>query len=171
MYVFFLALPKHRLKCFIDPTTEPFCKFLPSDSKFTQRIEIVHRRDAVATDIVHQHSGRLDYYKGCHIPSFPSSISSHPDISRHRNFTQFYSTKSERERNLQREYDAQMDYRKHLQAFIDRWRYNANRGASNLPFHSRSKVGLTMEKIYSGTGTVEDQNPGEGIAVLCKAAS
>ncbi|KAG2023228.1 multidrug resistance protein 1 [Coprinopsis cinerea AmutBmut pab1-1] len=65
--------------------------------------------DAVATDIVHQHSGRLDYYKG--------------------NFTQFYSTKSERDRNLRKEYEAQLEYRKHLQAFIDRWRYNANRAA------------------------------------------
>ncbi|TEB39145.1 P-loop containing nucleoside triphosphate hydrolase protein [Coprinellus micaceus] len=65
--------------------------------------------DAVATDIIHQHSERLDYYKG--------------------NFTQFYSTKSERDRNLQKEYDTQMEYRKHLQAFIDRWRYNANRAA------------------------------------------
>ncbi|KAI6011668.1 P-loop containing nucleoside triphosphate hydrolase protein [Pisolithus microcarpus] len=65
--------------------------------------------DAVATDIVHQHSGRLDYYKG--------------------NFTQFYSTKSERDRNLRKEYENQMEYRKHLQAFVDRWRYNANRAA------------------------------------------
>lgn len=46
----------------------------------------------------------------------------------HRNFTQFYSTKSDRDLNLRKEYDNQMDYRKHLQAFIDRWRYNANRG-------------------------------------------
>ncbi|KAG6918702.1 hypothetical protein DXG01_012520 [Tephrocybe rancida] len=46
-----------------------------------------------------------------------------------KNFTQFYSTKSERDRNLRKEYDTQMDYRKHLQAFIDRWRYNANRAA------------------------------------------
>ncbi|KAG6857672.1 hypothetical protein H0H87_010241 [Tephrocybe sp. NHM501043] len=45
------------------------------------------------------------------------------------NFTQFYSTKSERDRNLRKEYDTQMEYRKHLQAFIDRWRYNANRAA------------------------------------------
>ncbi|KAI5991307.1 P-loop containing nucleoside triphosphate hydrolase protein [Pisolithus orientalis] len=65
--------------------------------------------DAVATDIVHQHSGRLDYYKG--------------------NFIQFYSTKSERDRNLRKEYENQMEYRKHLQAFVDRWRYNANRAA------------------------------------------
>jgi ATPase subunit of ABC transporter with duplicated ATPase domains len=46
-----------------------------------------------------------------------------------RNFTQFYSTKSERDLNLRKEYEAQIEYRKHLQAFIDRWRYNANRGA------------------------------------------
>ncbi|KAL4065787.1 P-loop containing nucleoside triphosphate hydrolase protein [Scleroderma yunnanense] len=65
--------------------------------------------DAVATDIVHQHSGRLDYYKG--------------------NFIQFYSTKSERDRNLRKEYETQMEYRKHLQAFVDRWRYNANRAS------------------------------------------
>ncbi|KAI9451534.1 P-loop containing nucleoside triphosphate hydrolase protein [Russula earlei] len=77
--------------------------------------------DAVATDIIHQHSGRLDYYKG--------------------NFTQFYSTKSERERNLRREYEAQMEYRKHLQAFIDRWRYNANRAAQ-----AQSKIKI-LEKL------------------------
>ncbi|KAJ7789481.1 P-loop containing nucleoside triphosphate hydrolase protein [Mycena olivaceomarginata] len=77
--------------------------------------------DAVATDIVHQHSSRLDYYKG--------------------NFTQFYSTKSERDRNLRKEYDAQMDYRKHLQAFIDRWRYNANRAAQ-----AQSKIKI-LEKL------------------------
>ncbi|KDQ54970.1 hypothetical protein JAAARDRAFT_38083 [Jaapia argillacea MUCL 33604] len=77
--------------------------------------------DAVATDIVHQHSGRLDYYKG--------------------NFTQFYSTKSERDRNLLREYETQMEYRKHLQAFIDRWRYNANRAAQ-----AQSKIKI-LEKL------------------------
>ncbi|KAJ7451155.1 P-loop containing nucleoside triphosphate hydrolase protein [Mycena latifolia] len=77
--------------------------------------------DAVATDIVHQHSNRLDYYKG--------------------NFTQFYSTKSERDRNLRKEYDTQMDYRKHLQAFIDRWRYNANRAAQ-----AQSKIKI-LEKL------------------------
>ncbi|KAF7367411.1 Protein gcn20 [Mycena sanguinolenta] len=77
--------------------------------------------DAVATDIVHQHSNRLDYYKG--------------------NFTQFYSTKSERDRNLRKEYDAQMEYRKHLQAFIDRWRYNANRAAQ-----AQSKIKI-LEKL------------------------
>jgi len=57
------------------------------------------------------------------------------------NFTQFYSTKSERERNLRREYEAQIEYRKHLQAFIDRWRYNANRAAQ-----AQSKIKI-LEKV------------------------
>lgn len=55
------------------------------------------------------------------------------NLSFHSNFTQFYSTKSERDKKLQREYETQMEYRKHLQAFIDRWRYNANRGTSVSP--------------------------------------
>jgi ATP-binding cassette subfamily F protein 3 len=77
--------------------------------------------DAVATDIVHQHSHRLDYYRG--------------------NFTQFYSTKSERDRNARKEYAAQVEYRAHLQAFIDRWRYNANRAAQ-----AQSKIKI-LEKL------------------------
>ncbi|KAI0271894.1 P-loop containing nucleoside triphosphate hydrolase protein [Russula aff. rugulosa BPL654] len=87
--------------------------------------------DAVATDIVHQHSGRLDYYKG--------------------NFSQFYSTKSERERNLLREYEAQLEYRKHLQAFIDRWRYNANRAAQ-----AQSKIKI-LEKLPELTPPVAEE--------------
>ncbi|CCO27854.1 ATP-binding cassette, sub-family F, member 3 [Rhizoctonia solani AG-1 IB] len=77
--------------------------------------------DAVATDIVHQHSSRLDYYKG--------------------NFTQFYATKTERDRNARKEYETQMAYRAHLQAFIDRWRYNANRAAQ-----AQSKIKI-LEKL------------------------
>lgn len=63
----------------------------------------------VATDIVHMHSERLDYYKG--------------------NFDQFYETRDERRKNQIREYEANQQKRMHLQAFIDRWRYNANRAA------------------------------------------
>ncbi|KAI0757607.1 P-loop containing nucleoside triphosphate hydrolase protein [Daedaleopsis nitida] len=86
--------------------------------------------DAVATDIVHMHSARLDYYKG--------------------NFTQFYSTKSERDRNLRKEYETQMEYRKHLQAFIDRWRYNANRAAQ-----AQSKIKI-LEKLPELTPPEEE---------------
>ncbi|ESZ98926.1 putative translation initiation regulator (Gcn20) [Sclerotinia borealis F-4128] len=60
----------------------------------------------VATDIIHQHSERLDYYKGA-------------------NFESFYATKEERRKTAQREYENQMVQRSHLQAFIDKFRYNA----------------------------------------------
>lgn len=60
----------------------------------------------VATDIVHQHSERLDYYKGA-------------------NFESFYATKEERRKTAKREYETQMVQRQHLQTFIDKFRYNA----------------------------------------------
>ncbi|KAI5776762.1 P-loop containing nucleoside triphosphate hydrolase protein [Geopyxis carbonaria] len=60
----------------------------------------------VATDIIHQHSERLDYYKG-------------------GNFDSFYATKEERRKTAKREYENQLAYRKHLQTFIDKFRYNA----------------------------------------------
>jgi ATP-binding cassette subfamily F protein 3 len=77
--------------------------------------------DAVATDIVHQHSQRLDYYKG--------------------NFTNFYATKQERALAQKKEYEAQVAYRQHLQAYIDRWRYNAARAQQA---QSRIKI---LEKL------------------------
>ncbi|KAG8533327.1 uncharacterized protein KY384_002110 [Bacidia gigantensis] len=60
----------------------------------------------VATDIIHQHSERLDYYKG-------------------GNFDSFYATKEERRKTAKREYENQMAQRAHLQSFIDKFRYNA----------------------------------------------
>ncbi|KAL9029240.1 MAG: hypothetical protein Q9196_002493 [Gyalolechia fulgens] len=60
----------------------------------------------VATDIIHQHSERLDYYKGA-------------------NFDSFYATKEERRKTAKREYENQMVQRAHLQTFIDKFRYNA----------------------------------------------
>lgn len=60
----------------------------------------------VATDIIHQHSERLDYYKGS-------------------DFDSFYATKEERRKTAKREYENQMVQRAHLQAFIDKFRYNA----------------------------------------------
>lgn len=62
----------------------------------------------VATDIIHQHNERLDYYRGS-------------------DFDSFYATKEERRKNAFREYENQMAHRKHLQAFIDKFRYNAAR--------------------------------------------
>ncbi|XP_071500868.1 ATP-binding cassette sub-family F member 3-like [Diadema antillarum] len=63
----------------------------------------------VATDMLHQHSRRIDSYRG--------------------NYDQFFKTKTEKLKNQQREYEAQMQFRAHAQTFIDRFRYNANRAA------------------------------------------
>lgn len=94
----------------------------------------MNNSDAVATDIVQQHSGRLDYYKGCvQSQLFTASLT----VIAYSNFTQFYATKSERDRQMRKEYEAQLEYRKHLQAFIDRWRYNANRGAHYVVANNR----------------------------------
>ncbi|KNC97004.1 uncharacterized protein SPPG_07820 [Spizellomyces punctatus DAOM BR117] len=77
--------------------------------------------DAVSTDILHLHDGLLDYYRG--------------------NFSTFVGTKAERRKNQLREYEAQLQYRQHLQAFIDRWRYNAKRAAQ-----AQSKIKI-LEKL------------------------
>uniref|UniRef100_A0A4W6FBN4 ATP-binding cassette sub-family F member 3 n=1 Tax=Lates calcarifer TaxID=8187 RepID=A0A4W6FBN4_LATCA len=65
--------------------------------------------NAVVTDIVHLHSQRLDSYRG--------------------DYENFIKTKEDRLKNQQREYEAQLQYRQHIQVFIDRFRYNANRAA------------------------------------------
>ncbi|KAH3828800.1 ATP-binding cassette sub-family F member 3-like [Dreissena polymorpha] len=65
--------------------------------------------NAVCTDIVHLHSRNLITYKG--------------------NYDQFDKTKDERLKNQKKEYEAQKQYREHIQVFIDRFRYNANRAS------------------------------------------
>uniref|UniRef100_A0A8B9KUW6 ATP binding cassette subfamily F member 3 n=1 Tax=Astyanax mexicanus TaxID=7994 RepID=A0A8B9KUW6_ASTMX len=65
--------------------------------------------NAVATDIIHLHTQRLDSYRG--------------------DYENFIKTKEDRLKNQQREYEAQLQYREHIQVFIDRFRYNANRAA------------------------------------------
>ncbi|XP_072318107.1 ATP-binding cassette sub-family F member 3 [Eucyclogobius newberryi] len=65
--------------------------------------------NAVVTDIIHLHTQRLDSYRG--------------------DYENFVKTKEDRLKNQQREYEAQVQYRQHIQVFIDRFRYNANRAA------------------------------------------
>ncbi|KAJ8357831.1 hypothetical protein SKAU_G00206250 [Synaphobranchus kaupii] len=65
--------------------------------------------NAVVTDIVHLHSQRLESYRG--------------------DYENFVKTKEDRLKNQHREYEAQLQYREHIQVFIDRFRYNANRAA------------------------------------------
>ena len=65
--------------------------------------------DEVPTDMMHLHSQRVEQYRG--------------------NYTQFMSTMTERLKSQQREYESQMEYRKHIQEFIDKFRYNAKRAS------------------------------------------
>lgn len=69
-----------------------------------------HFLDTVPTDILHLHSQRIDTYRG--------------------NYEIFEKTKNEKLKNQQREIEAQNAHRAHVQEFIDRFRYNANRASS-----------------------------------------
>jgi ATP-binding cassette subfamily F protein 3 len=76
---------------------------------------------SICTDIIHMHSQGLDPYRG--------------------NYETFVQTKTEKLKSQQREYEAQMQYRQHLQDFVDRWRYNAKRASQA---QSRLKI---LEKL------------------------
>jgi ATP-binding cassette, subfamily F, member 3 len=65
--------------------------------------------NSVAQEILHLHSQKIVNYRG--------------------NYENFLKTKTENLKNQQREYEAQLEYRQHIQIFIDRFRYNANRAA------------------------------------------
>lgn len=68
-----------------------------------------HFLDIVPTDVLHLHSQNIDTYRG--------------------NYENFVNTKNERQKNQQREYEAQSQFRAHVQEFIDKFRYNAKRAS------------------------------------------
>ncbi|XP_003701268.1 ATP-binding cassette sub-family F member 3 [Megachile rotundata] len=80
--------------------------------------------DAVPTDILYLRGQKIEAYRG--------------------NYEQFSKTKGERERNQQREYEAQQARRVHVQEFIGRFRYNANRASS---VQSRIKMLNKLEEL------------------------
>ncbi|KAJ3342802.1 hypothetical protein HDU93_000932 [Gonapodya sp. JEL0774] len=92
--------------------------------------------DSVATDIIHQHSLKLDHYRG--------------------DFSTFVRAREERKKQRVREYEAQLQYRQHLQAFIDRWRYNANRAAQ-----AQSKIKI-LEKLPPLEPPTKEEDEGLG---------
>jgi len=85
-----------------------------------------HRQflSAVATDIVHLYSKKLEHYKG--------------------NYDMFEQTRDDRLKLQQRRFESSQRERKHVQSFIDRFRYNANRAAL---VQSRIKALERMEVI------------------------
>ena len=68
-----------------------------------------HFLNCVPTNILHFHNQRIDSYSG--------------------NYDNFVKAKVEKQKNQQREYEAQMELRKHAQEFIDKFRYNAKRAS------------------------------------------
>lgn len=65
--------------------------------------------NVVPTNILHFHNQRIDAYAG--------------------NYDSFHKVKTEKTRNQEKEYESQMDFRKHVQEFIDKFRYNAKRAS------------------------------------------
>ncbi|KAK8780432.1 hypothetical protein V5799_018231 [Amblyomma americanum] len=65
--------------------------------------------DTVPTDILHFHSHQIVPYRG--------------------NYDNFVKVMTERVKNQQREYEAQQQYKAHVQVFIDRFRFNAKRAS------------------------------------------
>ncbi|XP_055351309.1 ATP-binding cassette sub-family F member 3-like, partial [Paramacrobiotus metropolitanus] len=65
--------------------------------------------DNVATDIMHLHSRRLEYYKG--------------------DYSVFLKTKDEKLKNQQKEYESQKLFIEHSMEFVNKFRYNAKRAS------------------------------------------
>lgn len=63
----------------------------------------------IATDIIYLNSQQLTYYTG--------------------NYDAYVRARTEKMKNVQRMAEAQANQKKHIQAFVDRFRYNANRAA------------------------------------------
>ena len=78
----------------------------------------------VAGTIIHLHNSKLIYFKG--------------------NFKKFLSTKEEKYKRQKKEYDAQQMQIKHIQSFIDKWRYNAKKASM---VQSRIKTLQNMKKV------------------------
>lgn len=66
--------------------------------------------NTVSQEILYLHSQKIEPFRG--------------------NYENFLKTKLENNKNQQREYEAQLEYRQHIQLFIDKFRYNANRAAT-----------------------------------------
>lgn len=97
--------------------------------------------DNVAQDIIHQHSQRLDYYKG--------------------NFSQFYATKTERSKNLKKEYESQLQYRQHLQVTSQSVSCRGCIKLSSARFTTGLYRQVEIQRQSGSPGAIEDQDLGE----------
>lgn len=106
-------------------------------------IIVSHQRDflnAVATDIIHLHNKSLEYYRG--------------------NYDQYEKLRNERLRQQQKAHDAQQLQRKHIQKFIDKFRYNAKRAKmAQSRIKKLEKMELVPEIIQDPTVTMSFAEP------------
>lgn len=93
--------------------------------------------ETVPTDILHLHSQRIESYR--YIEQFCFTFAVNNLLINKKKFFIFFfrgnygtfeKTKTDKLKNQQREFEAQQQHRAHVQEFIDRFRYNANRASS-----------------------------------------
>lgn len=85
------------------------------------------------------------------------------------NFDNFVKVRTERVKNQEREYEAQMDYRKHVQEFIDKFRYNAKRASlvqSKIKMLEKLPELKPLEKESTVSFRFEDPEPLSGSPIL-----
>ncbi|XP_063409562.1 ATP-binding cassette sub-family F member 3-like [Mytilus trossulus] len=103
----------------------------------TTMLVVSHDRmflNAISTDILYLNNRLIETYRG--------------------NYDIFHKTREQRLINQQKEYEAQVQYREHLQVFIDRFRYNANRAASvqsKLKILEKLPPLIAVEKVSTVT--------------------
>lgn len=122
-------------------------------TKWTSTLLVVsHDRsflNQVPTDTLHFFSSTITHYKG--------------------NFDNFVKTKTEKLKNQEREYEAQMDHRKHVQEFIDKFRFNAKRASlvqSKIKMLEKLPELKAVEKETKVTFKFEDPEPLSGAPIL-----
>lgn len=122
-------------------------------TKWTSTLLVVsHDRsflNVVPTDTLHFFSSTITHYKG--------------------NFDNFVKTKTEKLKNQEREYEAQMDHRKHVQEFIDKFRFNAKRASlvqSKIKMLEKLPELKPVEKEVKVTFKFEDPEPLSGAPIL-----
>ncbi|KAK4336842.1 hypothetical protein RND71_044165 [Anisodus tanguticus] len=103
----------------------------------------------VSTDVLHFHSQRIDNYKG--------------------NYDNFMKAKVEKRRNQEKEYEAQLAFRKHVQEFIDKFRYNAKRASlvqSKIKMIEKLPVLVPVEKEVPVILKFPESEPLSGAPIL-----
>ena len=105
--------------------------------------------NAISTDVLHFHSKRIDGYKG--------------------DYDYYEKAKLEKRKNQEKEYEAQFAFRKHVQEFIDKFRYNAKRASlvqSKIKMIDKLPPLVPVEKEQAVVIKFADPEPLAGAPIL-----